>query len=86
MAASDRMRKDTTTFGEMVEAEKAPATPPKEENVDSLFNRLELIREQEGLYRFRYAKGGVTPEELSGRYTHIRFAEAAKADWERRNT
>lgn len=80
MAVSDASRKDVKTFQEVVEeleptslAPAAKRDAPKE---------LKLVREEEGLYVFAYTAGGEVPDALKGKYTHMRYAEAARNTYE----
>jgi hypothetical protein len=41
----------------------------------------EVQRESDGLYYVMFNAGGELPEELKGRYTSIRLAEAAVANY-----
>jgi len=80
MAANDTSRKDVKTFQEVVE-ELEPETIATTAKRDAP-KELKLVREEEGLYAFAYTAGGEVPDALKGKYTHQRYAEAARASYE----
>ena len=41
---------------------------------------LEAVREEEGLYIIRYTAGGEVPDSCKGKFTNLRFADAAIAE------
>lgn len=80
MAVSDTSRKDVKTFQEVVEQfEPTSIAPPGKRDAPK---ELKLVREEEGLYVFAYTAGGEVPDALKGKYTHQRYAEAARLSYE----